>query len=86
MPILSICRGKQPRTSVTRPKPRAQKNSKNADSLSSKVPMDYELDDLSRHMDMAQQRPKRLKRLTKSINENIEPAFMATPNPTPGQV
>lgn len=48
--------------------------------------MDYELDDLSRHMDMPQQRPKRLKRLTKSINENIEPAFMATPNPTPGQV
>lgn len=64
----------------TQPKPRAQKNSKNIDSLSpNTVPMDYEMDDLSQNT--PQQRPKRLKRPTKSVNENIEPAFTATSTP-----
>ncbi|KAL2465986.1 DNA helicase INO80 [Abeliophyllum distichum] len=63
----------------TQPKPRAQKNSKSVESLSpSTLPMDYELDDLPQDMDTPHQRPKRLKRPTKSVNENIEPAFMAT--------
>ncbi|XP_022856901.1 DNA helicase INO80 isoform X2 [Olea europaea var. sylvestris] len=64
----------------TQPKPRAQKNSKNIDSLSpSTAPMDHEMDDLPQNT--PQQRPKRLKRPTKSVNENIEPAFTATSTP-----
>lgn len=59
-------------------KPRPQKSSKQVDS-SSPI-MDYELDDLPQNTEAQQQRPKRLKRPTKSVNENIEPAFTATPN------
>ncbi|KAL2483050.1 DNA helicase INO80 [Forsythia ovata] len=63
----------------SQPKPRAQKNSKNVESLSpSTLPMDYELDDLPQNVDTPHQRPKRLKRPTKSVNESIEPAFLAT--------
>lgn len=44
--------------------------------------MDYDVDDLPPppSTDTLQHRPKRLKRPTKSVNENIEPAFTANPN------
>ncbi|PIN02504.1 SNF2 family DNA-dependent ATPase [Handroanthus impetiginosus] len=59
------------------PKSRPQKNSKQVDSSS---PIDYEPDDPPQDSVTPQQRPKRLKRPTKSVNENIEPAFTVTPN------
>ncbi|KAL3623744.1 putative DNA helicase ino80 [Castilleja foliolosa] len=62
----------------TQPKPRTQKSSRQVDSSSpNSTIMDLELDDLP-NTDPAPQRPKRLKRPTKSVNENIEPAFTAT--------
>ncbi|KAL0316801.1 UNVERIFIED_CONTAM: Chromatin-remodeling ATPase INO80 [Sesamum radiatum] len=65
----------------TQPKPRPQKSSKQVDSSSpSPTTMDFELDDPPQNNDAPQQRPKRLKRPTKSVNENIEPAFTATTN------
>lgn len=42
--------------------------------------MDYELDDPLQAADPQSQRPKRVKRPKKSINENLEPAFTATPS------
>ncbi|EYU20766.1 hypothetical protein ABFS82_11G010600 [Erythranthe guttata] len=58
----------------TQSKPRPQKGSK---QLSPKptTTMDYEIDEPPQNTDT--QRPKRLKRPTKSVNENIEPAFTA---------
>ncbi|KAE8098737.1 hypothetical protein FH972_016778 [Carpinus fangiana] len=41
-------------------------------------PMDYELDDSLQNSDSQAQRPKRPKRPTKSVNENLEPAFTGT--------
>ncbi|KAK4432107.1 Chromatin-remodeling ATPase INO80 [Sesamum alatum] len=65
----------------TQPKPRPQKSSKQVDSSSpNPTTMDFELDDPPQTNDAPQQRPKRLKRPTKSVNENIEPAFTATTN------
>ncbi|KAK6127392.1 hypothetical protein DH2020_038874 [Rehmannia glutinosa] len=65
----------------TQPKPRPQKSSKQVDSSSPNPTItDYDLDDPPQNTDTPQQRPKRLKRPTKSVNENIEPAFTATPN------
>lgn len=62
----------------TQPKPRPQKGSKQVDSSSpNPTTVDYEHEDPSQHADSIQQRPKRLKRPTKSVNENIEPAFTA---------
>lgn len=63
----------------TQAKPRPQKSSKQADP-STPNPTDYELDDPAQNTEAVQQRPKRLKRPTKSVNENIEPAFTAAPN------
>lgn len=63
---------KAPTERQTQPKSRAQKNSKQEDALS---PVDFELDEPQQPADTIQQRPKRLKRPTKSVNENIEPAF-----------
>ncbi|XP_059668388.1 chromatin-remodeling ATPase INO80 isoform X2 [Cornus florida] len=57
-------------------KPRPQKSLKNADYSSPNM-MDYELDDPLQNSDTQQQRPKRPKRPTKSVNENLEPAFTA---------
>lgn len=39
------------------------------------IGMDYELDDSLQNSDMQVQKPKRPKRPTKSVNENLEPAF-----------
>ncbi|KAH6794585.1 DNA helicase INO80-like protein [Perilla frutescens var. hirtella] len=61
----------------TQPKSRAQKSSKQLDSSTNPTIMDYELDDPLQNTNSVQQRPKRLKRPTKSVNENIEPAFTA---------
>lgn len=62
------------------PKPRAQKSSKQADLSPNPTITDYELDEPQHNPDPdpIQQRPKRLKRPTKSVNENIEPAFTAS--------
>ncbi|XP_034919811.1 chromatin-remodeling ATPase INO80 isoform X2 [Populus alba] len=58
----------------TTPKPRnSQKNELNSAS------MDYELDDPFLNDEPQSQRPKRLKRPKKSVNEKLEPAFTATP-------
>ncbi|XP_051149034.1 chromatin-remodeling ATPase INO80 [Andrographis paniculata] len=60
----------------TQSKSRAQKGSKQGDPTSPNAAMmDYELDEPPQNTDTVQQRPKRLKRPTKSVNENIEPAF-----------
>ncbi|XP_042001321.1 chromatin-remodeling ATPase INO80-like isoform X1 [Salvia splendens] len=65
----------------TQPKVRAQKSSKQVDSSSpNQTVADYEHEDPSQLTDSRQQRPKRLKRPTKSVNENIEPAFTAIQN------
>lgn len=49
-------------------------------------PMDYELDDSLQISDSQAQRPKRPKRPTKSVNENLEPAFTGTLPGAPEQV
>ncbi|GAA0175321.1 hypothetical protein LIER_28512 [Lithospermum erythrorhizon] len=56
-------------------KSRSQKSSRNADA--SPTAMDHEFDESLQADDSLSQRPKRLKRPTKSINENLEPAFSA---------
>lgn len=62
-------------------KSRSVKGSKYADSSpSNSVSVDYEFDDLQVNTEVHHQRPKRLKRPTKSVNENLEPAFTASPN------
>ncbi|KAL6534641.1 putative DNA helicase ino80 [Orobanche gracilis] len=64
----------------TQPKPKSQKGSKPAGPPSPNPTItDYELEEHPPNTDPAQQRPKRLKRPTKSVNENIEPAFAANP-------
>lgn len=63
------------------PKSRPQKNPKNLESLSPNSLMEDDIDVSPQNIDM-QQRPKRLKRPTKSVNENLESAFTATPPTT----
>ncbi|XP_027173868.1 chromatin-remodeling ATPase INO80 [Coffea eugenioides] len=58
------------------PKSRSVKGSSPPNSASA----DYEFDDLQVNTEVHHQRPKRLKRPTKSVNENLEPAFTASPN------
>ncbi|KAM7505400.1 hypothetical protein LguiB_004304 [Lonicera macranthoides] len=58
----------------TTTKPRPQKGLKNVDSSTP----NSESDDPLNNSNMQQQRPKRSKRPTKSVNENLEPAFTAT--------
>jgi DNA helicase INO80 len=48
-------------------------------------PMDYELDDSLQNSDSQAQRPKRPKRPTKSVNENLEPAYTDTLAASPEQ-
>lgn len=72
MPLLSVVQRKAPAEKQPQSKSRTQMNSQQGDSLS---PMDFELDEPPQPTDTIQQRPKRLKRPTKSVNENIEPAF-----------
>jgi hypothetical protein len=48
-------------------------------------PMDYELDDSLQNSDSQAQRPKRPKRPTKSVNENLEPAYTGTLAASPEQ-
>lgn len=80
MPMLSLQR-KAASEKQTQSKPRPQKSSKQVDSSTPNPTVtDYELDDPAHNTEPLQQRPKRLKRPTKSVNENIEPAFTATPN------
>ncbi|KAL3533721.1 hypothetical protein ACH5RR_007242 [Cinchona calisaya] len=63
------------------PKLRSQKGSKSADiSSPNSVSLDYEFDDPQVNSEVQHQRPKRLKRPTKSVNENLEPAFTASPS------
>ena len=65
----------------TTPKPRnSQKNELNSTS------MDYELDDPFPNDEPQSQRPRRLKRPKKSVNEKLEPAFTATPQVDPSQL
>lgn len=54
--------------------PSKQRNPQNVTS-----PMDYELDDPLQNSDPQAQKPKRPKRPTKSVNENLQPAFTGTP-------
>ncbi|KAJ6967994.1 chromatin-remodeling ATPase INO80 [Populus alba] len=62
-------------------KPRnSQKNEPNS------TPMDYELDDPFPNSEPQSQRPKRLKRPKKSVNEKLEPAFTATPSIDSSQI
>ncbi|KAL3534402.1 hypothetical protein ACH5RR_002863 [Cinchona calisaya] len=62
-------------------KSRSMKGSKNADSSSpNTMSLDYEFDDLQVNTEIQHQRPKRLKRPTKGVNENLEPAFTASPS------
>lgn len=61
-------------------KSRPQKVPKNVEySSPNSIAMDDEMDDLPNDTETRPQRPKRLKRPTKSVNENLEPAFTATP-------
>lgn len=60
------------------PRSRPQKTPKNLESVSPNSLMEDDIDGFPQ--DMQQQRPKRLKRPTKSVNENLEPAFTATPS------
>ncbi|CAI9099819.1 OLC1v1036698C1 [Oldenlandia corymbosa var. corymbosa] len=61
------------------PKSRSLKGSKNSDAMSpGSVSLGHELDHLHPNSEGTQQRPKRLKRPTKSVNENLEPAFIAS--------
>lgn len=62
-------------------KSRSQKDSKAVGSSSpNSMIMDYDPDVPTQNSDtLQQQRPKRLKRPTKSLNETIEPAFTAIP-------
>ncbi|XP_052173015.1 chromatin-remodeling ATPase INO80 isoform X2 [Diospyros lotus] len=61
----------------THPKPRPHNVPRDADSSSpNSRPLDYELDD---YPDAPQTKPKRSKRPTKSVNENLEPAYTAPP-------
>ncbi|KDP26091.1 hypothetical protein JCGZ_21124 [Jatropha curcas] len=59
----------------TSAKPR---NSQKMNELKSPL-VDYELDDPQQSTDTQSQRPKRLKRPKKSVNENLEPAFTVDP-------
>ncbi|CAN4089861.1 unnamed protein product [Withania somnifera] len=59
------------------PRSRSQKTTKNLESVSPNSLMEDDIDGFPQ--DMQQERPKRLKRPTKSVNENLEPAFTATP-------
>ncbi|CAN4106608.1 unnamed protein product [Withania somnifera] len=59
------------------PRSRPQKTLKNLESVSPNSLMEDDIDGFTQ--DMQQQRPKRLKRPTKSVNENLEPAFNTTP-------
>lgn len=79
-------------------KSRPQKVPKNVEySSPNSMAMDDEMDDIPNNTETRPQRPKRLKRPTKSVNENLEPAFTATqitgqdgnqklplPDPSPG--
>ncbi|PSS15691.1 DNA helicase [Actinidia chinensis var. chinensis] len=47
-------------------------------------PMKYEVDDSLQNTETQQQKPKRPKRPTKSVNENLEPAFTAPAMVVPG--
>ncbi|KAG7958774.1 hypothetical protein I3843_10G034500 [Carya illinoinensis] len=60
--------------------PTKQRNPQKSNS-----PMDYELDDSLLNPDLQAQRPKRAKRPTKSVNENLEPAFTGTVMTVAGQ-
>uniref|UniRef100_A0A5B7AP69 Chromatin-remodeling ATPase INO80 n=1 Tax=Davidia involucrata TaxID=16924 RepID=A0A5B7AP69_DAVIN len=60
-------------------KPRPQKGLKNTDYSSPNSMLMDELDDPLQNNDAKLQKSKRLKRPTKSVNENLEPAFTATP-------
>nr|XP_043609117.1 chromatin-remodeling ATPase INO80 [Erigeron canadensis] len=62
-------------------KSRPQKTPKNLDSLASNTAVSgSELDDQLPLSDMDQKLPQRTKRPTKSVNENLEPAFTASTN------
>ncbi|KAM3338361.1 chromatin-remodeling ATPase INO80 isoform X1 [Capsicum galapagoense] len=61
------------------PRSRPQKNPKNLESASPNSLLEDDIDSFRQDNDMQQQRPKRLKRPTKSVNDNLEPAFTATP-------
>ncbi|XP_060183897.1 chromatin-remodeling ATPase INO80 isoform X1 [Lycium barbarum] len=61
------------------PKSRPLKNPKSIESLSPNSMMEDGINSSPMNIDMQQQRPKRLKRPTKSVNESLEPAFTGTP-------
>jgi len=51
----------------------------------SSSPTEYPFDDSLPYNDQQSQKPKRLKRPKKSVNENLEPAFTPAPNIPPEQ-
>ncbi|XP_030926528.1 chromatin-remodeling ATPase INO80 isoform X1 [Quercus lobata] len=65
---------KKRRAASDKQAPSKQRNPQNVTS-----PMDYELDDPLQNSDPQAQKPKRPKRPTKSVNENLQPAFTGTP-------
>lgn len=70
---------KAPTDKPTNPKPRSQKPPKNGDSAPTRSRlMEYKLDEESLSSTQ-EQRSKRPKRPTKSVNEALEPAFTARP-------
>lgn len=70
---------RKPPSEKAKPKSKSQKGQKNTDSPSPYSPSMNEFDDTQMKTDSQHQKPKRLKRPTKSVNENIEPAFTASP-------
>nr|XP_004236584.1 chromatin-remodeling ATPase INO80 [Solanum lycopersicum] len=60
------------------PRSRPQKNPKNLQSASPNSLLEDDIDGFPQNIGMQQQRPKRQKRPTKSVNESLEPAFTAT--------
>ncbi|KAK3039618.1 hypothetical protein RJ639_027209 [Escallonia herrerae] len=78
----STTKKRKPSTDKQTPaKPRPQKALKAAESSSpNSMRMDYELDVPLQNPDGPQDRPKRQKRPTKSVNDNLEPAFTASPS------
>lgn len=63
------------------PKPKSKKGgSRNSETSSpALIPLENEGDDSLQNSD-SQHRSKRPKRPTKSVNENLEPAFVASPS------
>ncbi|KAL5546382.1 hypothetical protein UlMin_006069 [Ulmus minor] len=67
-----------------KPAPSKSKKAQKMDEPNS-TSVDYNLDDIPENTDSQARRPKRPKRPKKSVNENLEPAFVATTSAAPEQ-